>query len=82
MTPGNSGTMEGAATLVVDAGKFAVAKSLGGWELSIGPKPATGPSVDFGPTVDCCESGGAILAESEPGHSDYLASGSSPVPAQ
>jgi hypothetical protein len=67
--------MEGAAALVVDAGKFAVAKSLGGWEFSIGLTPATGPSVDFGPIVDCSEPGDAILAESEPRNSDYLASG-------
>ena len=68
--------MEGAVALVVDAGKFAVAKSLGGWEFSIGLTPATGSSVDFGLIVDCSEPGDLILTESEPGHSDYLASGS------
>jgi hypothetical protein len=70
--------MEGAVALVVDAGKFAVAKSIGGWEFSIGLKPATGPSVDFGPIVDCSEPGDVVLAESEPGNSDYLASGLPP----
>jgi hypothetical protein len=37
VTPGNSGTMEGAVAAVVDAEECAVAKALGGWELCIGP---------------------------------------------